>query len=548
MTMRASSVDWPLVDRRRCCCRCTASRSSTRPARPTCHTARRDAWTRRRSSGSASRIVVCVHRQPLHRSACIDWLTMPVYALTIAAARRLLAVRRQGRRHGREHEELAGDRRHPHRPAVGAREDHGRARCWRSVLARSRSRRSRCSSCGSPRSSSACRGLLIMLQPDLGTGIVFIGIFFAMLFWAGVSWPLLRARREPGGEPHPRVQRVRLGRVVPPAHRARALVRAVSGRRDRARRRECRDGRARADHLGQLAPYQQKRLLVFLDPTVDPRAARLPRHAVAGRDRLGRLVRQGLHAGHAEAPRVPSGAAHRFHLRGRRRGARLHRRDAGVVAVPAAVPPRDEIAERANDSFSSLVAFGLLASWFVHVLDERRHDAEPDADHRHSAAVLQLRRLVHAGELAGRSASSSRISSEGRGGGRAAERASRSGISNGSPAARGARQVAPLPTRSATSVTFRAWPGSGKRRSRGSRGGSGSRSRRMPGRSARPAGTRTSARSSSGISTSARTATITAASAPTSTVSILLDEGTIEETRSISGRPIRSAFRSIRRA
>ena len=28
--------------------------------------------------------------------------------------------------------------------------------------------------------------LLIMLQPDLGTGIAFIGIFFAMLFWAGV--------------------------------------------------------------------------------------------------------------------------------------------------------------------------------------------------------------------------------------------------------------------------------------------------------------------------------------------------------------------------
>jgi hypothetical protein len=27
------------------------------------------------------------------------------------------------------------------------------------------------------------------------------------------------------------------------------------------------------------------------------------------------------------------------------------------------------IAERANDSFSSLVAFGLLASWFTHVLE-----------------------------------------------------------------------------------------------------------------------------------------------------------------------------------
>ncbi|HEX5580558.1 MAG TPA: FtsW/RodA/SpoVE family cell cycle protein, partial [Gemmatimonadaceae bacterium] len=33
--------------------------------------------------------------------------------------------------------------------------------------------------------------LLIMAQPDLGTGIVFIGIFFAMLFWAGVPWQLL---------------------------------------------------------------------------------------------------------------------------------------------------------------------------------------------------------------------------------------------------------------------------------------------------------------------------------------------------------------------
>ena len=33
--------------------------------------------------------------------------------------------------------------------------------------------------------------MIIMLQPDLGTGIVFIGIFFAMLFWSGVAWPLL---------------------------------------------------------------------------------------------------------------------------------------------------------------------------------------------------------------------------------------------------------------------------------------------------------------------------------------------------------------------
>ena len=33
--------------------------------------------------------------------------------------------------------------------------------------------------------------LLIVAQPDLGTAIVFVGIYFAMLFWCGVSWQLL---------------------------------------------------------------------------------------------------------------------------------------------------------------------------------------------------------------------------------------------------------------------------------------------------------------------------------------------------------------------
>src|SRR5205823_388574 len=33
--------------------------------------------------------------------------------------------------------------------------------------------------------------LLILAQPDLGTAIVFVGIFFAMLFWSGVPWQLL---------------------------------------------------------------------------------------------------------------------------------------------------------------------------------------------------------------------------------------------------------------------------------------------------------------------------------------------------------------------
>ena len=46
-------------------------------------------------------------------------------------------------------------------------------------------------------------------------------------------------------------------------------------------------------------PYQQNRLLTFLNPEVDPQRGGLPRHPVEGGHRLGRLVRQRV------SPRVP---------------------------------------------------------------------------------------------------------------------------------------------------------------------------------------------------------------------------------------------------
>ena len=39
--------------------------------------------------------------------------------------------------------------------------------------------------------------IVVMAQPDLGTGLVFIGILFAMLFWAGTSWQLLLLAASP---------------------------------------------------------------------------------------------------------------------------------------------------------------------------------------------------------------------------------------------------------------------------------------------------------------------------------------------------------------
>ena len=39
---------------------------------------------------------------------------------------------------------------------------------------------------------------LVVLQPDLGTALAFVGIFFAAIFWAGTPWPMILFTASPG--------------------------------------------------------------------------------------------------------------------------------------------------------------------------------------------------------------------------------------------------------------------------------------------------------------------------------------------------------------
>lgn len=39
---------------------------------------------------------------------------------------------------------------------------------------------------------------LVVLQPDLGTALAFVGIFFAAIFWAGTPWPMILFAASPG--------------------------------------------------------------------------------------------------------------------------------------------------------------------------------------------------------------------------------------------------------------------------------------------------------------------------------------------------------------
>ena len=115
--------------------------------------------------------------------------------------------------------------------------------------------------------------LLIMAQPDLGSGLVFIGMFFAVLFWAGVPWQMLVLLASPaislvlsfdkyiwGASFFLLLALVAWYRPFLAEGVTLVVANVVMG--------------VLAPLLWDtLKPYQQRRLLVFLDPQNDPRAS-----------------------------------------------------------------------------------------------------------------------------------------------------------------------------------------------------------------------------------------------------------------------------------
>ena len=210
--------------------------------------------------------------------------------------------------------------------------------------------------------------LLIMAQPDLGTGIVFIGIFFGMLFWSGVSWPLLVLIASPAISLifafSTRVWGfwflLLLALVIwyrPYVFEGVFLVVA-----------NVLMGVAAPILWERLAPYQQRRLLVFLDPSVDPRASGYhviqSQVAIGSGGWFGKGFTLGTQKRLAFLPAQHTDFI--FSVVGE---------ELGFIGVTLALSlflllflRAIRIAERANSSWSSLVAFGLAMSWFVHVL------------------------------------------------------------------------------------------------------------------------------------------------------------------------------------
>jgi len=209
--------------------------------------------------------------------------------------------------------------------------------------------------------------LLIMAQPDLGTGIVFVGIYFAMLFWAGVSWPLLLMAASPAlslilafstgiwGGWFLLLLAV-IAWVRPPRWEGVGLVIANLAM-----------GVLAPLLWGRLDPYQQRRILVFLDPSADPRASGY--HVIQSQVAIG----SGGFFGKG------------FTMGSQKRLAFLPEQETdfifpvvaeelGFLGVLVALAlftfllhRTVRVAARATSPFASLVAFGLTAAWFTHI-------------------------------------------------------------------------------------------------------------------------------------------------------------------------------------
>ena len=211
--------------------------------------------------------------------------------------------------------------------------------------------------------------LLIMAQPDLGTGIVFIGILFAMLYWAGTSWTLLLLAASPAislvvafntglwgawfilvvalvywSRPYV-VESV----VVVAANLVMGVAAPLVWER-------------------VLEPHQRQRLLVFLDPSSDPLKSGYhvlqSQVAIGSGGLFGKGFTDGSQKRLAFLPEQHTDFI--FPVIGEELGF------LGVVVALGLfawlMMRCIRISARSTNPFASLVAFGLVSMFFVHVL------------------------------------------------------------------------------------------------------------------------------------------------------------------------------------
>ena len=211
--------------------------------------------------------------------------------------------------------------------------------------------------------------VLVLKQPDLGSAIVFIAILFVMLFWAGTKPSLLLLAASPV-----------IGLVLAFSTVAWGVWIAILAGLLLWWRPYVWEGFAimglnvaggifALPMWNRLAPYQQNRLLAFLNPDVDPRAAGWhviqSKVAVGSGGLLGNGFTEGTQKRLAFLPAQHTDFI--FSIVGE---------ELGFIGVLAALSlfawllfSLLRVARKATDPFSSLCVFGIAGLLFTHILE-----------------------------------------------------------------------------------------------------------------------------------------------------------------------------------
>jgi rod shape determining protein RodA len=219
-----------------------------------------------------------------------------------------------------------------------------------------------------PLAVAAVPAALVMMQPDLGTALVFGVIVFAMLFWAGTPPILLFFLASPLIALILSVNTWVWGAWLILIGFALYLYKAYLAEALTIWLANAAAGAVALPLWNKLAPYQQNRFLVFLDPEIDPRGAGYnliqSQVAIGSGGLWGKGFLEGTQKRLAFLPEQHTDFI--FSVIGEELGF------LGVAAVLVGFGlifwRLVRVAERAPDPFASLIPFGLLGSWFAHVL------------------------------------------------------------------------------------------------------------------------------------------------------------------------------------
>ena len=210
---------------------------------------------------------------------------------------------------------------------------------------------------------------LVMLQPDLGTALVFTSILLAMLFWAGTPLWILFFLASPGIGLFLSVNVWLWGLyfvalvgllafVYKPSLAESATILGAN----------VIAGTIALPLWNSLETYQRNRFLVFLDPSIDPRGAGYnliqSRVAIGSGGWFGKGFLDGTQKRLAFLPEQHTDFI--FAVIGEEFGF------VGVALILIAFGfifwRLVRVSDASPDPFASLVPFGILGSWFAHVL------------------------------------------------------------------------------------------------------------------------------------------------------------------------------------